>query len=193
MDDPVFLPFQERGSGNDELSPDIILKVFWAPNPLGAPINAVFVANATIMSEITIVAFSLTGGDINNPWNTNAVFPEYASEEDDIAFGSSVPLTTNATGESSITLSALPNPSFAGNPVSLTAFVESEGTPIGFVTFVDGTEVIATGVVESEAGVTVIINDFSQGFHNLIANFAGSSVSAPSTSPLVVLEVENGL
>jgi hypothetical protein len=85
------------------------------------------------------------------------------------------------------TLSASPDPSAPGQAVTLTAVVNGVGTatPIGNVTFADGSIVLATAplvVVNGVNEATLTTSAFSLGSHTISASFGGDSLFVGSSA-----------
>jgi len=113
------------------------------------------------------------GGDAND---APSVSPSVAE---------SVGLLTTTT-----TLTAAPNPSTAGQKVTLTATV-SPGNPTGTVSFFDGANLLGTTSVAS--GVAALSTAaLSAGNHSLTATYSGDANNATSTSAAVNESVTGG-
>jgi hypothetical protein len=81
------------------------------------------------------------------------------------------------------TLTAAPNPALALAPVVLTATViAASGTPTGTVTFLDGTQTIATGTLNAAGIATATVTFAASGVHILTATYNGDASFAVSTS-----------
>jgi hypothetical protein len=98
------------------------------------------------------------------------------------------PITSNLAEvinglSSTTTLTAAPNPQFAGQPVALTASITGAGTtPTGTVTFYDGP--LQLGSTLATAGhATFTTSTLAVGNHTLTAVYAGSAIFSTSTSP----------
>jgi len=85
-------------------------------------------------------------------------------------------------------LTASPDPSGFGQPVQLTAFVNSRpgsGTPTGTVQFFDGATQLGSAAVTSTAGstgVSLTVSRLAVGPHSLTARYSGDAQFAASTS-----------
>jgi len=86
----------------------------------------------------------------------------------------------------STSLTSTPNPSTAGQPVTLSSTVTSTaGVPTGTVTFRDGN--VSLGVVTLNNGsASLTISTLAPGSHSLTAVYSGSATFAASTSPVVI-------
>ena len=85
-------------------------------------------------------------------------------------------------------LTSSPDPSGFGQPVQLTAFVNSRpgsGTPTGTVGFFDGATQLGSAAVTSTAGsmgASLSLSRLAVGAHTLTARYSGDTQFAPSTS-----------
>ena len=86
----------------------------------------------------------------------------------------------------STTLSSVPNPSFFGDGVTLTATVTvpppGAGVPTGVVTFTDGTTVVGTSPLSPSGQATLITAGLQVGTHALVATYSGDGNFLSSTS-----------
>ena len=83
-------------------------------------------------------------------------------------------------------LSSVPNPSFFGDGVTLTATVTvpppGAGTPTGTVTFADGGTVLGTSPLAPSGQATLSTSGLQVGTHTLVATYGGDGNFLPSTS-----------
>jgi hypothetical protein len=136
-------------------------------------------ASFTVNSATSITAISPAGTDtvdvtVTAPGGTSVI-----SSLDQFTY--SIPTTT--------AVASAPNPSAAGQSVSLTATVStSSGSPTGNVTFKEGATVLGTATL---AGGTAALSTaaLAAGVHNITATFAGDSKFAASTSPTIAQTV----
>jgi hypothetical protein len=94
-----------------------------------------------------------------------------------------------------ITLTSSPNPSMADQKVTLTATITTGDAvvPVGTVTFLDGTNTLATVPLQpSDTGIAVFSStSLSLGPHSLTAKYSGDTAHGKSTSSIVVLTVRS--
>ena len=77
------------------------------------------------------------------------------------------------------------NPSLLGASITLTAtLTATNGTPVGTVTFYDGTTSLGTGTL-SKGKATYITSSLTNGAHSITGVYAGNSTFAGSTSPVL--------
>jgi len=109
----------------------------------------------------------------------------YAGDTNDAP--SSSPPVTESVGQSTTAtttaLAAAPNPSTAGQNVTLTATV-APGNPTGNVSFYDGANLLGTGSVTNGVA-TYSTTTLSAGGHSLTASYGCDTNNAPSTSAAV--------
>jgi hypothetical protein len=96
-------------------------------------------------------------------------------------------LDLSFTTPSTATLQSSANPSQYGQPLSLTATLVGNGgpNPTGGVTLLDGTNSIATGVLDPSGHSIFAISTLTVGTHQLTVSYDGDSASAPSVSPVL--------
>ncbi len=89
-----------------------------------------------------------------------------------------------------------PNPSSAGQSVTLTATVSvtapGAGNPTGTVTFFDSTTSLGTGQLNASGVATLMTSTLAIGSHSISATYAGDSNFIGSTSPTVSQTVQGG-
>jgi hypothetical protein len=92
---------------------------------------------------------------------------------------------TSATVPTATTLVSSPNPSSAGELVTLTASVAATGfggTPTGTVTFLDGADVIGSAAVNASGDAVITTSTLAMGEHTLTATYSGEGVFIESAS-----------
>jgi len=138
---------------------------------LGSPQTLTAGAATLSISTLSPGSHSLTAsyaGDTNDAPSTSPPVAE--------SVGQSTTATTTA-------LAAAPNPSTAGQNVTLTATV-TPGNPTGTVSFYDGASLLGSGSL-SNGVATFSTSTLSAGAHSLTASYGGDANNAPSTSAAV--------
>jgi autotransporter-associated beta strand protein len=138
--------------------------------------------------KATLTTTQLTAG-------TNSITATYSG---DTAFGSSTsPAVTAVVGQASstTTVSASPNPSVNGQPVTLTALVSAvapgTGTPTGSVTFFNGSTNL--GTANLAVGVaTLVTTALPPGTNAITAKYTGGTNFTASTSTPFNIVVNQG-
>jgi hypothetical protein len=142
--------------------------------PLGQAVLSAGVATLVVTSLGTggHALVASYGGDAFSAGSTSATTPLV------------VDLAATATA-----LSAAPNPSLAGQAVTLTATVTvpppGAGVVAGAVTFLDGATVLGTGVLSASGVATFGTSALAVATHSITARFAGGGGLAASTSAAV--------
>jgi hypothetical protein len=96
---------------------------------------------------------------------------------------------TQATPTNVLTSSA--NPAFASNPVTFTATMSAVGvTPIGDISFYDGTTLLGTGALNSGVA-TYSTSSLAAGTHSITAVYPGASEFTAVTSSALVETIES--
>lgn len=102
----------------------------------------------------------------------------------------SVEVSTAARTATTITVSAFPNPSLVGEPVTLS--VTAPNIAVGLVTFRNGSTVIGQAHLSRTAPATLLVASLAVGAHTITATYEGTPANAPSTSePITILVVAN--
>jgi len=105
--------------------------------------------------------------------------------------GHDVVLTVIAGFPTSTSLTSSPNPSTAGQTVTLTATVTSTsgGTPTGTVTFFDGGTSLGSAALNGSGVASFTTSGLGAGTHNLTAQYGGDGTHAASTSAVLAQTV----
>ena len=107
---------------------------------------------------------------------------DVSSSAVDVLFADAPTLAATSTS-----LSASPNPSTVGQPVTFTVTVaptSGSGTPTGTITLRDGTTFLGTAPL-SGGSASFSASSLSSGSHSITADYAGSATFSGSTSPAV--------
>ncbi|MGW6413386.1 Ig-like domain repeat protein [Streptomyces vinaceus] len=102
----------------------------------------------------------------------------------------SVNVEPPATQVTTTTLATSPNPSTAGQPVTLTAAVTPAATAGGIITFKDDTATLGTATLGPDGTATLTTTTLAAGTHSIIAEYPGNNAYDPSTSPAVTQTVD---
>jgi hypothetical protein len=128
----------------------------------------------------TLTSSSLTVG-------SHSLTAVYSGDADFTSSTSPVDTTTTNQADTTTALSATPDPSVLGQPVTLTATVSAvppgSGTPTGTVSFFDGATLLGTATL-SGGVATFTTSALSVGSHAFTAVYGGDSDFAGSTSPV---------
>jgi primary-amine oxidase len=140
---------------------------------------------ATDHGEIDVTLPSL-------PVGTHEVVARFGGS-DIAAASASAPVTLTVDRYTTTTTASLPSPTVARrSPATFEARVAVDGaTPAGTVVVKEGTTVLAAVPVPETGEVSVTLADLGRGRHELVAEYQGTDVLAPSTSEPVVLTVTN--
>jgi len=123
---------------------------------------------------------------------THTITAAYSGSETSLGFQSSSGTTSQTVNQdpTTATLTSSPNPSYYGEPVTLSATVAYNTygvTPTGTVTFIDTSNsnaTLGTATLSSGAG-TLSISTLSVGTHVIQASYGGDTTNATSTSNTV--------
>ncbi|WP_170163207.1 Ig-like domain repeat protein [Bogoriella caseilytica] len=155
----------------------------YRPTNLGGP--DVFPAPAPPPSAATTFAEAFSGADPNGDWSLYVV--DDLSGDDGVIQGWSLTITTAEQGQATTTsLSSSANPSRTGEPVTVTALVQSDGQPVteGSVSVnVPGMSLPAQPV-DAAGMATFSVDALPEGSHQLSASYSGSGALLPSTGSL---------
>jgi hypothetical protein len=149
----------------------------------GAGDNIQFSINGQMISLTTDATGSATYTIATLPPNSYPVTASFAATNNLLA--SSASLTEVITAApTSISLTGAPNPGDLNQPVTMTATVSAQSTPVGSgnVTFYDGSTSLGTSAL-SAAGTASLSTSFTVlGIHNLTAVYDGDADYLSSTS-----------
>jgi len=126
---------------------------------------------------------------------TTTVWARYSG---DVDFDpSQASLSHTVSGSSTITgLTAAPNLSFVGLPVTLSATVTttpaSAAMPTGTVRFLDGSNLLAPPLPVENGRATLVTSALPPGIRSVTAKYSGDAGLAPSTSRAVSLRIDGG-
>ncbi len=168
------------------------------PTPTGALLGTVsFYNGSTSLNTASVNASGVATFTTSSlPAGSDNITATYSGNIDFAASASSV-VTETITGTSltatSTALSASPNPAVAGQSVTLTATITPtpSGTPLGTVSFYNGSTSLNTANVNSSGLATFTTSSLSAGSANLTAAYSGNATFAESTSTVLALTVGN--
>src|SRR5262249_15291935 len=115
----------------------------------------------------------------------------------DLEFATSTSAVRTQTvnpGQTTTSLTSTPNPSLAGQAVTLsttvTAVAPAVGIPTGIVTFRDGATILGTATLVN-GSASLVTSTLTVGSHSLSATYSGSASFAASISPTVTQVVNS--
>jgi len=182
------------GNGDGTLQPQVVYPVGHGASGLvsgdfnGDGLPDLAVANYTdgtvraLLAEFTETA-TATGVSVLGS-GTHNVLASYPGDTSRAASqSSSVPLVGVQTSTST-TLRASPNPATVGQAVSLAATVTPTptGTPMGTVSFYNGTTLLGTSALNSAGIAMLVSSSLPAGSDTVVAAFSGNVIFAHSTS-----------
>ena len=133
--------------------------------------QAVFMTSTLGTGSHSITA--VYGGDGNFSSSTSAVLMQAVNQ-----------------AASSAAVTASVNPATFGTPVTLTATVTGAGaTPTGTVTFKDGVATLGTGTLDGSGQAMLTTGTLTAGSHSITAVYGGDGSYTGSTSPVLMLAV----
>jgi uncharacterized protein (TIGR03437 family) len=173
-----------------------------SPNPSSYGQNVTFTATVSPSTASGTVKFSAGGSAplVNGvaTYTTDYLslgtdyFTATYSGDGDVLPSTSPTLTQNVNPASTSTiLTSSSNPATVGQTVALTATV-SDPLATGTITFQDGGVTIGTGTLSSGA-THLLLSTLSIGAHALTASYPGDSNNGPSTSPVLIQTVNQGI
>ncbi len=161
----------------------------------GTPTGTVqFFDGSTLLGTATVssAAASLTTSTLS--LGTHSITASYSGDQNHSPSTSPVlsqvvNSTTSSEAPTATALSSSPDPSQAGEPVTLAASITtSSGTPTGTVQFFDGSASLGTATVNT-AAASLITSTLSVGTHSITAAYSGDSTHSASSSPALVQTV----
>jgi hypothetical protein len=168
-----------------------------SPNPSTFPQSVVLAAKISPSSATGTVTFYAGGKNLGNssvdegtamltvsslPVGPHTVTADYSGDANHSASDSS-PITQIVRDPTATILTASPNPSKLNQTVTLTATV-TPSTATGTVTFYHGSTAMGSATL-SNGAATLKTSSLPSGSHSLTAAYAGNTLDAPSTSPIV--------
>jgi hypothetical protein len=142
--------------------------------------------NGTLTAGVATFATSTLGG------GPHTITATYGGDGTYSGGATASLLETIAPAATATTLSAAPNPTSVGSPITFTVTVSSAGgTPTGTVGFADGTSSLGTATLTGGT-TSLTIPSLSAGPHPIQAAYSGDTSFASSVSAAVVEQVTGG-
>src|SRR5437867_1062300 len=161
-----------------------------APEALNGTVT--FRDGATSLGVVTLVNGSASLTISTLAVGSHSLTAAYSGSPDFAPSTSAAVTQTVNPGSTSTTLTSAPNPSTAGQAVTLsstvTAVAPATGVPAGTVTFSDGTTVLGT-VTLVNGSASLSVSTLAVGSHSLTSAYSGSASFLASTSPTVTQTV----
>jgi streptogramin lyase len=157
------------------------------PPPTGSPLGTVsFYDGATLLGSGNLTSSGIatlsTAGLSLGAHSLTAVYSGNTTSAGSIS--SVFTETINALTTTTAVLAGSPNPATVGQSVTLTATITPapSGSPLGTVSFFDGTTLLGSGNLNSAGVATLSTAGLAVGAHSLTAVYSGNTTSAGSTS-----------
>src|SRR5437870_1777262 len=160
--------------------------------PVGDPLvptgTVTFKDGATTLAAVALVNGSASLVTSALGAGAHSLTASYSGSLEFAVSTSAVVTQTVNKGQTTTTLTSTPNPSTAGQAVTLsttvTAVAPAVGVPTGSVTFMDGATPLAT-VALVNGNASLVTSALTTGNHSLTAVYGGSANFLTSTSPAV--------
>jgi len=164
------------------------------PDTIAPTGTVVFKDGATTLGVVTLVNGSASLVTSALAAGAHSLTASYSGDLEFSASTSAVRIQTVNPGQTTTTLTSTPNPSLAGQAVTLsttvTAVAPAVGIPTGTVTFRDGATPIGT-VTLVNGSASLVTSTLTTGNHSLTAVYNGSQNFLTSTSPAVTQVVNS--
>jgi len=159
-------------------------------SPSTAAGNVTFLDGATTIGTAGVSAGTANFSISTLATGRHSLTASYGGDTNDAPSVSSPVTESVALLPTATALAAAPNPSVAGQSVTLTATV-TPGNPTGTVSFFDGANPLGSGAL-SNGVATLATSSLTAANHSLSASYGGDANNAPSTSPAVSQLVNPG-
>src|SRR5438034_757745 len=150
--------------------------------------TVVFKDGATTLGVVTLVNGSASLVTSTLAAGAHSLTATYSGDLEFSPSASAVRTQTVNRGQTATTLTSTPNPSLAGQAVTLsttvTAVAPAAGVPTGTVTFMDGATVLGTATL-TNGSASLVTSTLTTGNHSLTTVYSGSANFNASTSPAV--------
>ena len=164
------------------------------PDTLAPTGTVTFKDGATVLGTAALVNGSASLVTSALAAGAHSLTAAYSGNLEFAASASAVVTQTVNKGQTATTLTSTPNPSLAGQAVTLsttvTAVAPAVGVPTGSVTFMDGATPLAT-VALVNGSASLVTSALTTGNHSLTAVYSGSANFLTSTSPAVTQVVNS--
>src|SRR2546427_686274 len=165
------------------------------PDTIAPTGTVVFKDGATTLGVVTLVNGSASLVTSALAAGAHSLTASYSGDLEFSASTSAVRIQTVNPGQTTTTLTSTPNPSLAGQAVTLsttvTAVAPAVGIPTGTVTFRDGATPIGT-VTLVNGSASLVASTLAVGSHSLTAAYSGGGTFLASTSAVVAHTVNPG-
>ena len=150
--------------------------------------TVVFKDGATTLGVVTLVNGSASLVTSTLAAGAHSLTATYSGDLEFSPSASAVRTQTVNRGQTATTLASTPNPSLAGQAVTLsttvTAVAPAAGVPTGTVTFMDGATVLGTATL-GNGSASLVTSTLTTGNHSLTTVYSGSANFNASTSAAV--------
>src|SRR5437867_2144781 len=157
--------------------------------------TVVFKDGATTLGVVTLVNGSASLVTSTLAAGAHSLTATYSGDLEFSPSASAVRTQTVNRGQTATTLTSTPNPSLAGQAVTLsttvTAVAPAAGVPTGTVTFMDGATVLGTATL-TNGSASLVTSTLTTGNHSLTTVYSGSANFNASTSATVIHTVNPG-
>lgn len=147
-------------------------------------------AKVTLNYTGTRVIASLTLDGTLMPPGTYGSSTSTATYKNNTYFSGNGTLTVPQPTSTALALTSGSTPADPGMPLTFTATVGGT-SPTGSVQFFSGTTLLGTGALNGSFQASFTTNQLAIGPHEITARYVGNATNAPSTSPAMVIEVNN--
>jgi hypothetical protein len=121
---------------------------------------------------------------------THTISVTYSGDSNFAATGAQLTQTV-VNASTQVTLAGSTTPATYGQPLSLTASVQSDGgSATGIVTFADSGTSIGSAQLDGNGVAVLTLSTLRPGSHSIVANFAGDGKASPSVSVPLALTVK---
>jgi sugar lactone lactonase YvrE len=164
------------------------------PTPIGTPLGTVsFYNGSTLLGMATLNSSGVATFIGGLPVGALSITAVYSGNQGFLTSTSTAQtVNVSATATSSI-LTEAPNPVLAGQSATFTLTIAPvpTGSPLGTVTFHNGSTLLGTGTVNSSGVATFSTTTLPPGTDSITAAYSGNSAFASSTSTAITVQVNS--